>query len=87
LASLGRQAGVPGTARPSAIAYERLKGDLGLTDAEIAYVGDDVVDLPVMRRAGLAIAVQDAHPMVKQHAHWQTPSAGAAGQAATCASC
>jgi 3-deoxy-D-manno-octulosonate 8-phosphate phosphatase (KDO 8-P phosphatase) len=32
-----------------------------------------------MRRAGLAIAVQDAHPMVKQHAHWQTPSAGGRG--------
>jgi len=61
------------------IAYERMKGDLGLMDAEIAYVGDDVVDLPVMRRAGLAIAVQDAHPMVKQHAHWQTPSAGGRG--------
>ena len=63
------------------IAYERMKGDRGLDDSEIAYVGDDVVDLPVMRRAGLAIAVQDAHPMVRQHAHWQTPSAGGRGAA------
>ena len=61
------------------VAYERMKADLGLSDGEIAYVGDDVVDLPVMRRAGLAIAVQDAHAAVKQHAHWQTPSPGGRG--------
>jgi 3-deoxy-D-manno-octulosonate 8-phosphate phosphatase (KDO 8-P phosphatase) len=48
---------------------------------QVAYVGDDVVDLPVMRQVGLAIAVQDAHPLVKQHAHWQTPSGGGRGAA------
>ncbi len=63
------------------IAYDRMKTDLGVGDDEIAYVGDDVVDLPVMRRVGLAIAVQDAHPLVKQHSHWQTPSAGGRGAA------
>ncbi len=62
-------------------AYERLKKTLGLTDGEIAYVGDDVVDLPIMRRVGLAIAVQDAHPLVRQHAHWQTPARGGRGAA------
>jgi len=60
-------------------AYERLKAGLGLSDAEIAFVGDDVVDLPILTRVGLAVAVQDAHPLVKQHAHWQTPSAGGRG--------
>ena len=34
-----------------------------------------------MRRAGLAIAVQDAHPLAKQHAHWQTPHSGGHGAA------
>jgi 3-deoxy-D-manno-octulosonate 8-phosphate phosphatase (KDO 8-P phosphatase) len=62
-------------------AYEELKRETGLVDAEIAYVGDDVVDLPVMTRAGLAIAVQDAHPLTKQHAHWVTPSGGGRGAA------
>lgn len=62
-------------------AYEKLKQDLGLEDGEIGYVGDDVVDLPIMRRVGLAIAVQDAHRLVKQHAHWQTPSEGGRGAA------
>jgi 3-deoxy-D-manno-octulosonate 8-phosphate phosphatase (KDO 8-P phosphatase) len=62
-------------------AYEELRTRLGVSPEETAYVGDDVVDLPVMRRVGLAIAVQDAHPLVCQHSHWQTPSAGGRGAA------
>ena len=62
-------------------AYEELKQATGLSDEQIAYVGDDVVDLPVMTRAGLAIAVQDAHALTKQHAHWVTPSGGGRGAA------
>lgn len=62
-------------------AYEALKQTLRLEDAQIAFVGDDVVDLPVLCRAGLAIAVADAHPMVKRHAHWQTPTLGGRGAA------
>jgi 3-deoxy-D-manno-octulosonate 8-phosphate phosphatase (KDO 8-P phosphatase) len=61
--------------------YEELKSELGVADERIAYVGDDVVDLPVMRRVGLAVAVQDAHPLVRQHAHWQTPHGGGRGAA------
>jgi 3-deoxy-D-manno-octulosonate 8-phosphate phosphatase (KDO 8-P phosphatase) len=60
-------------------AYEQVKEQLGLNDSEIAFVGDDVVDLPILIRVGLAVAVQDAHPLVKQHAHWHTPSAGGRG--------
>lgn len=62
-------------------AYEQLKQELELSDDEIAYVGDDVVDLPVMTRVGLAIAVQDAHNLTKEHAHWITPSDGGRGAA------
>ncbi|HIE56335.1 MAG TPA: 3-deoxy-manno-octulosonate-8-phosphatase KdsC, partial [Chromatiaceae bacterium] len=62
-------------------AYAELKQKLGLDDHQIAYVGDDVVDLPVMTRVGLAIAVQDAHPFARQHAHWTTPSRGGHGAA------
>ncbi len=62
-------------------AYEELKLSLGLTDEAIAYVGDDVVDLPVLRRAGLAVTVADAHPLVQRHAHWQTRSPGGRGAA------
>ena len=52
-----------------------------LDPEQVAYVGDDVVDLPVMRKVGLAIAVQDAHPWVLKHAHWQTPRCGGRGAA------
>jgi 3-deoxy-D-manno-octulosonate 8-phosphate phosphatase (KDO 8-P phosphatase) len=61
------------------VAFDELLKTLNLATEEIAYVGDDVVDLPVMRRVGLAIAVQDAHFLVKQHAHWQTPHCGGRG--------
>lgn len=62
-------------------AYEELKAATGITDEHIAFVGDDVVDLPVMQRSGFAVAVQDAHDLVKQHAHWITPSRGGRGAA------
>jgi 3-deoxy-D-manno-octulosonate 8-phosphate phosphatase (KDO 8-P phosphatase) len=62
-------------------ALEELLAKLGLSFEQTAYVGDDVVDLPVMRQVGLAIAVQDAHPLAKQHAHWQTPHGGGRGAA------
>jgi 3-deoxy-D-manno-octulosonate 8-phosphate phosphatase (KDO 8-P phosphatase) len=51
----------------------------GLTPNEIAYVGDDIVDLPVMRACGLAIATANARPQVKAEAHWVTPLPGGQG--------
>ncbi|MBI5451097.1 MAG: 3-deoxy-manno-octulosonate-8-phosphatase KdsC [Gammaproteobacteria bacterium] len=62
-------------------AYLGLLARLGLQPQQVAYVGDDVVDLPIMRRVGLAVAVQDAHPLVTRHAHWQTPQSGGQGAA------
>ncbi len=63
------------------IAFYQLLEDLALKAEQVAYVGDDVIDLPVLTKVGLAVAVQDAHEMVKRHAHWQTPSAGGCGAA------
>jgi len=60
-------------------ALEQLKNRTGIPLEKMAFVGDDVVDLPVMTQVGLAIAVQDAHPYVIQHAHWTTPRAGGHG--------
>ena len=62
-------------------AFEALMQQTGLAPEDIAYVGDDVVDLPVMTRVGLAIGVQDAHPLVRHHAHWLTANAGGRGAA------
>lgn len=51
----------------------------GATLEELAYVGDDVVDLPVMRVCGLSIATANGRPQAKAAAHWVTPHAGGDG--------
>jgi 3-deoxy-D-manno-octulosonate 8-phosphate phosphatase (KDO 8-P phosphatase) len=53
----------------------------GIPAAEAAFVGDDVIDLPVMRKCGFAVAVKNARPEVKAEAHWVTPHAGGEGAA------
>jgi 3-deoxy-D-manno-octulosonate 8-phosphate phosphatase (KDO 8-P phosphatase) len=53
----------------------------GITAAEAAFVGDDVIDLPAMRQCGLAIAVKNARPEVKAEAHLVTSHAGGDGAA------
>ena len=62
-------------------ALQELLAATGLDAEAVAYVGDDVVDLPIMRRVGLAIAVGDAHAYVKRHAHWVTRAHGGRGAA------
>ncbi len=62
-------------------AFENILKELNLSAEQAAYVGDDVIDLPVLLHAGLAVTVDDAHPLVKQHAHWQTPRRGGRGAA------
>jgi 3-deoxy-D-manno-octulosonate 8-phosphate phosphatase (KDO 8-P phosphatase) len=51
----------------------------GVTLDQIAYVGDDVIDLPVMRQCGLAVAVANARAQVKAEAHYVTPHPGGQG--------
>jgi 3-deoxy-D-manno-octulosonate 8-phosphate phosphatase (KDO 8-P phosphatase) len=51
----------------------------GITLDEIAYVGDDVIDLPVMRQCGLAVATANARERVKAEAHYVTPHRGGQG--------
>lgn len=46
---------------------------------QVAYTGDDLPDLPVLCRAGLATAVANAHSWVKQHSHWITRHSGGNG--------
>ena len=53
-------------------AYEEILKTAGVREAEVAYIGDDLPDLPVMRRVGLAVAVGDAVPEVKSAAHYVT---------------
>jgi len=53
-------------------AFEKLLQDFSVTPEECAFMGDDVVDLPPMRRCGLSVTVPHAMPLVKQYAHYIT---------------
>jgi 3-deoxy-D-manno-octulosonate 8-phosphate phosphatase (KDO 8-P phosphatase) len=53
--------------------------EAGLATDEIAFVGDDIIDLPAMRIGGLAVAVQNSRIEVKKEAHYVTPHAGGDG--------
>jgi 3-deoxy-D-manno-octulosonate 8-phosphate phosphatase (KDO 8-P phosphatase) len=61
--------------------YEQIKTAEGRADDQIAYIGDDLPDLPVMRRVGLAIAVADAVDEVRECAHLITNKPGGRGAA------
>ena len=60
---------------------DKVVAESGVREDEIAYVGDDVIDLPIMRRCGLAIAVANSRPQVLEMAHYHTPSKGGEGAA------
>ena len=51
----------------------------GIDPEQAAFVGDDLPDLPLMRRVGLAIAVADAHDIIRDNAHWTTSAPGGSG--------
>ena len=60
-------------------AFAELCAKTGIKPEAIAYVGDDVIDLPVMTKVGLSIAVADAHSFVQQQADWITETPGGKG--------
>jgi len=60
---------------------DRILRRTGARVEEICYVGDDLPDVPVMRRVGLAVAPADAGPEVRAIAHWVTRARGGAGVA------
>ena len=60
-------------------AYQELKQKLNLQDQEIAYMGDDLPDLPLLKLAGLAITVAQAPEIIKQHSDFITKLKGGEG--------
>jgi len=62
-------------------AFLALLESTGLSPEQCAFMGDDVVDLPPMRRCGLAVTVPSAPLLVKQHAHYETSRAAGSGAA------
>lgn len=71
---------VQGAERKGA-ALDRVLKKLGVKAEETCYVGDDVVDLPAMRKVGFPVAVADAVPEVKEAACWITTRRGGRGAA------
>lgn len=62
-------------------AFKELNKKLQLNYQQVAYVGDDLIDVPVMLQVGLAIAVANANALTVKHAHWQTQASGGQGAA------
>lgn len=60
-------------------AYEEILKKTGVAENAVAYVGDDLPDLPVMRRVGFAVAVGDAVSEVKKAAHYTTKAVAGGG--------
>jgi 3-deoxy-D-manno-octulosonate 8-phosphate phosphatase (KDO 8-P phosphatase) len=60
-------------------AYQDLKGKLKIEDEEIAFVGDDILDVPVLKLAGFPVCVKNANPQAKRFAKLVTKAKGGEG--------
>lgn len=60
-------------------AYEKILSDFRVIPEEVCFIGDDLVDLPVLKKAGLAVAVSNAAPEVIEAAHYVTSKGGGRG--------
>ena len=59
--------------------FEKICRAAGLGDDEVAYIGDDIVDLPILERVGLAVGVGDGDPLLKRYVHFWTRRRGGLG--------
>ena len=60
-------------------AYEEFRALYGLRDEEIAYMGDDILDVPVLKRVGFSCAPGNSHPSVRLAVHYIAAASGGAG--------
>jgi len=61
------------------VPYREILDKTGLSDRQVAFIGDDIVDLPILRRVGFAAAPADAVPEVLPHVHFVTRNRGGWG--------
>lgn len=61
------------------VAFKEIIHKMSLAPEQVAHVGDDLLDLPIMTRVGLSIAVNDANKTVKDYADWSTETVGGLG--------
>jgi 3-deoxy-D-manno-octulosonate 8-phosphate phosphatase (KDO 8-P phosphatase) len=66
-------------AREKTEPYQAVLHEADLKDEEVCYVGDDIVDLPVLTRVGLAVGVADGHKLLRRYVHYMTQQPGGRG--------
>lgn len=66
-------------ARDKGAIYDKILKIFKLTDEEVCFIGDDFIDIPIMKRAGLAVAVPYSRPEIKSLAHYVTKAEGGRG--------
>jgi 3-deoxy-D-manno-octulosonate 8-phosphate phosphatase (KDO 8-P phosphatase) len=59
--------------------YQSILEAAGLSPADVCYIGDDLVDLPILKRVGLAVGVSNGHPLLRRHVHYLTHNPGGLG--------
>ena len=59
--------------------YNELKKEYNIEDHEICFIGDDIIDMPLFEKVGLAVSVPNAPDYVSKHAHYITSKAGGHG--------
>lgn len=59
--------------------YRSILEESSLPEAAVCYVGDDLVDLPILKRVGLAVGVSNGHPLLRRHVHYWTRNPGGLG--------
>lgn len=64
---------------PKIKAYEEMLKEFSVKDSEVCFVGDDLPDVPVLKRVGFAVSVPNAAKGVKEHADYITKKAGGSG--------
>jgi len=76
---LGIQFVRQGAGREKLGPYREVLQEAGVQDHEVCYVGDDLVDLPLLTRVGLGVAVADSHPLLARYVHYVTKARGGLG--------
>ena len=59
--------------------YQNILRAAQVRDDQVCYMGDDIVDLPILTRVGLAVGVADGHPVLRKHVHYVTRACGGLG--------
>ena len=66
-------------AREKLAPYQEILREARLKDEEVCYVGDDIVDLPLLTRVGLAVGVGNSHKLLRRYVHYVTKQPGGRG--------